>query len=47
MAFRHYDKDKTGQLDHNAFKSCLRALGYDLEGEPAFDAILNVVDPNR
>merc|ERR1712241_952043 len=53
MMFRHFDKDKTGRLDLNAFKSCLRALGYDLpmveEGdpEPEFESILNVVDPNR
>merc|ERR1711983_151018 len=53
MMFRHFDKDKTGKLDLNAFKSCLRALGYDLpmveEGdpEPEFESILNVVDPNR
>merc|ERR1712217_785486 len=53
MMFRHFDKDKTGRLDHNEFKSCLRALGYDLpmveenEPEPEFEAILNVVDPNR
>merc|ERR1719295_1791477 len=51
MMFRHFDRDKTGRLDHNAFKSCLRALGYDLpmveEPEPEFEAILNVVDPNR
>ena len=51
--FRHFDKDKTGKLDLNAFKSCLRALGYDLpmveegEPEPEFESILNVVDPNR
>merc|ERR1712012_4157 len=36
-----------------SFKSCLRALGYDLpmvedgEPEPEFEAILDVVDPNR
>jgi spectrin alpha len=53
MMFRHFDKDKTGRLDHPAFKSCLRALGYDLpmvedgEPEPEFEHILNVVDPNR
>merc|ERR1719220_1292818 len=52
MMFRHFDKERTGRLDHNAFKSCLRALGYDLpmvqegESEPEFEAILNVVDPN-
>ena len=50
--FRHFDKDKTGYLDHQEFKSCLRSLGYDLsiveEGEedPEFQAILRTVDPN-
>lgn len=49
---RHFDKDKTGYLDHQEFKSCLRSLGYDLsiveEGEedPEFEAILRTVDPN-
>merc|ERR1712004_433123 len=54
MMFRHFDKDKTGRLDHNEFKSCLRALGYDLpvaeeegEEEPEFHAILAIVDPNK
>ncbi|CAB4055755.1 SPTA [Lepeophtheirus salmonis] len=53
MMFRHFDKDKSGRLNHNEFKSCLRALGYDLpmveEGGPdeEFDAILDVVDPHR
>merc|ERR1739838_550890 len=53
MMFRHFDKDKTGKLDHDSFKSCLRALGYDLpmvedgEPEPEFEAILDVVDPNK
>merc|ERR1712020_348975 len=53
MMFRHFDKDKTGKLNHNEFKSCLRALGYDLpmveegESEPEFEAILDMVDPNR
>ena len=27
MMFRHFDKDKSGRLNHNEFKSCLRALG--------------------
>lgn len=46
-------QDKTGRLDHQQFKSCLRALGYDLpmveEGqpEPEFQNILDIVDPNR
>merc|ERR1719259_58066 len=53
MMFKHFDKDKSGKLDHAAFKSCLRALGYDLpmvedgQRDPEFDAILAVVDPNR
>lgn len=50
---RHFDKDKSGRLNHVEFKSCLRALGYDLpmveEGQPdpEFEAILDQVDPNR
>jgi spectrin alpha len=53
MMFKHFDKDKSGRLDHDNFKSCLRALGYDLpvpeEGKPdiIFENILNIVDPNR
>jgi spectrin alpha len=53
MMFKHFDKNKSGRLDHQEFKSCLRALGYDLpmveEGmsDPEFEAILDVVDPNR
>ncbi|XP_033762980.1 spectrin alpha chain-like [Pecten maximus] len=53
LMFKHFDKDKSGMLDHQEFKSCLRALGYDLpvveEGEvdPEFQAILDMVDPNR
>lgn len=52
IMFKHFDKDKTGYLDHQEFKSCLRSLGYDLsiveEGEedPEFEAILRTVDPN-
>lgn len=53
MMFKHFDKDKSGKLNLQEFKSCLRALGYDLpmvdEGQPdpEFEAILSVVDPNR
>lgn len=53
MMFKHFDKERTGRLDHQQFKSCLRALGYDLpmvdEGqpEPEFQNILDIVDPNR
>lgn len=52
IMFKHFDKDKTGYLDHQEFKSCLRSLGYDLsiveEGEedPEFQSILRTVDPN-
>lgn len=50
---RHFDKEKCGRLNQQEFKSCLRSLGYDLpmveEGEPdpEFQAILDIVDPNR
>lgn len=53
MICRHFDKEKSGRLNHQEFKSCLRSLGYDLpmveEGEPdpEFEAILDTVDPNR
>uniref|UniRef100_A0A665WIH7 Spectrin alpha chain, non-erythrocytic 1 n=1 Tax=Echeneis naucrates TaxID=173247 RepID=A0A665WIH7_ECHNA len=53
MMFKHFDKEKSGRLNHQEFKSCLRSLGYDLpmveEGEPdpEFEAILDTVDPNR
>ncbi|KAH0952782.1 hypothetical protein HN011_011760 [Eciton burchellii] len=53
MMFKHFDKDKSGRLNHQEFKSCLRALGYDLpmmeEGQPdpEFENILDIVDPNR
>uniref|UniRef100_A0A8C2X3M8 Spectrin alpha chain, non-erythrocytic 1 n=1 Tax=Cyclopterus lumpus TaxID=8103 RepID=A0A8C2X3M8_CYCLU len=53
MFLPHFDKEKSGRLNHQEFKSCLRSLGYDLpmveEGEPdpEFEAILDTVDPNR
>uniref|UniRef100_A0A8C1M929 Spectrin alpha, non-erythrocytic 1 n=1 Tax=Cyprinus carpio TaxID=7962 RepID=A0A8C1M929_CYPCA len=53
MMFKHFDKEKSGRLNHQEFKSCLRSLGYDLpmveEGEPdpEFESILDIVDPNR
>lgn len=53
MMFKHFDKDKSGRLDHREFKSCLRALGHDLQlveenqVDTEFESILNVVDPNR
>ena len=53
MMFKHFDREKTGRLDHDQFKSCLRALGYDLpmpepgQIDTVFESILDVVDPNR
>lgn len=53
MMFKHFDREKSGRLDHEQFKSCLRALGYDLPVvEPGardniFENILDIVDPNR
>ncbi|XP_053988880.1 spectrin alpha chain isoform X1 [Hylaeus anthracinus] len=53
MMFKHFDKDKSGRLNHQEFKSCLRALGYDLpmveeaQPDPEFENILDIVDPNR
>lgn len=49
MMFKHFDKDKSGRLNQQEFKSCLRALGYDLpmveEGQPdpEFEAILGEI----
>ena len=50
---RHFDKDRSGKLEHQEFKSCLRSLGYEIalmeggETDPEFEAILDQVDPNR
>nr|CAD7441580.1 unnamed protein product [Timema bartmani] len=52
MMFKHFDKDKSGRLNQQEFKSCLRALGYDLpmveEGQPdpEFEAILGENNPD-
>lgn len=49
MMFKHFDKERSGRLDKTEFKSCLRALGYDLpmveEGQPdpEFEAILGIL----
>jgi len=53
MMFKHFDKEKLGRLNHQDFKSCLRALGYDLptvddnQRDEQFETILDIVDPNR
>ena len=53
MMFKHFDKEKCGRLNHQDFKSCLRALGYDLptvddnQRDEQFESILDIVDPAR
>ncbi|CAD6188004.1 unnamed protein product [Caenorhabditis auriculariae] len=52
LMFKHFDRTKSGRLDYQMLKNCLRALGFDLEIEdgkqdPEFEKILNFVDPNR
>lgn len=50
--FRFFDKDRTGRLDMQELKSCLRSLGYSLpvveegQSDPEFEAIAKQVDPN-
>ncbi|KAL7672464.1 hypothetical protein ACOME3_007348 [Neoechinorhynchus agilis] len=55
MMFRHFDKDRTGHLNHSEFKNCLRALGYDFpsvdeepgdaaSGDAQFERYIDQVD---
>ena len=50
--FRYFDKDRSGRLDYQELKSCLRSLGYSFsvveEGQkdPEFDKIARQLDPN-
>lgn len=37
-SFNHYDKDNSGQLDKNEFRSCLLSLGYALGTDPVSHA---------
>ncbi|KAF4523344.1 hypothetical protein B566_EDAN005498 [Ephemera danica] len=50
-SFNHFDKNRTGRLAPDEFKSCLVSLGYsigkDRQGEIDFQRILAVVDPNN
>lgn len=50
-SFNHFDKNRTGRLAPEEFKSCLVSLGYsigkDRQGEIDFQRILAVVDPNN
>uniref|UniRef100_A0A6M2DCX7 Alpha-actinin, sarcomeric n=1 Tax=Xenopsylla cheopis TaxID=163159 RepID=A0A6M2DCX7_XENCH len=49
-SFNHFDKNRTGRLAPDEFKSCLVSLGYsigkDRQGDLDFQRILAVVDPN-
>lgn len=51
MSFNHFDKNRTGRLAPEEFKSCLVSLGYnirnDRQGEADFRRIMSVVDPNN
>lgn len=52
MMFQHFDKERVDKLDHSRFKSCLRALGYDLGAElngvdMEFNRYLDQVDFDR
>lgn len=50
-SFNHFDKNRSGRLAPEEFKSCLVSLGYsigkDRQGEMDFQRILAVVDPNN
>lgn len=50
-SFNHFDKNRTGRLAPEEFKSCLVSLGYsigkDRQGDIDFQRILAIVDPNN
>jgi actinin alpha len=50
-SFNHFDKNRTGKLTKEEFKSCLVSLGYsigkDRQGDIDFQRIIAVVDPNN
>ena len=39
-SFNHYDKDNSGQLDKNEFRSCLLSLGYALGTDPVSHSLI-------
>lgn len=51
MSFNHFDKQRTGRLSPDEFRSCLVSLGYnvrnDKQGEADFRRIMSIVDPNN
>ena len=50
-SFNHFDKNRTGHLKPDEFKSCLVSLGYSLgkdkQGEIDFQRICAIVDSNN
>lgn len=48
--FNHFDKNRTGKLNPDEFKSSLVSLGYnirsDRQGDVEFRRIMTIVDPN-
>ncbi|XP_067392101.1 alpha-actinin-2 isoform X4 [Emydura macquarii macquarii] len=44
-SFNHFDRKKSGLMDHDDFRACLISMGYDL-GEAEFARIMSLVDPN-
>lgn len=49
-SFNHFDKNRTGKLAPEEFKSSLVSLGYnirsDRQGDVEFKRIMSIVDPN-
>lgn len=49
-SFNHFDKQRSGKLSPEEFRSCLVSLGYsirnDRQGDSDFRRIMNLVDPN-
>lgn len=49
-SFNHFDKNRTGRLNPDEFKSSLVSLGYnirsDKQGDVEFRRIMTIVDPN-
>lgn len=50
VSFNHFDKQRSGRLTPEEFRSCLVSLGYsirnDRQGDSDFRRIMNLVDPN-
>jgi len=50
-SFNHFDKNRTGRLTPEEYKSCLVSIGYnirnDKQGENDFRRIMTLVDPNN